>query len=304
MAYKEHIGLALSGGGFKGFAEIAALEQLDAAGIPISAVAGTSAGSVLAALYAAGLPLEDIKQLCAQAEQRVVESGVFKKLPLRMWNFKKVQGMVPSEFLLGELQHLLEQAGIRGFEDLVLPIAIPSVELGTGELVVFTNAPELFASDKNAWKCMSGDLDLAMCLLASCSYPFAIAPAEYKGSTFIDGGVRMNLPTPLFNRRHFDGVVAFAMQMPLSYKDPKEMGLVDVVTRTVMCAGTQLDSMYATQADVFVNTPLRGVSSFDAGVGDQVLNEARLHLSRHPIDWSPLEKPKEGFFARLKNWAS
>ena len=57
------IGLALSGGAARGVAHIAVLDFLEQEGIPIHGIAGTSAGSVIGALYCAGMPLSQIKRL-------------------------------------------------------------------------------------------------------------------------------------------------------------------------------------------------------------------------------------------------
>ncbi len=59
----QTIGLALSGGAARGIAHIAVLDTLEQEGIPIHAIAGTSAGSVIGALYCAGMPLSQIKRL-------------------------------------------------------------------------------------------------------------------------------------------------------------------------------------------------------------------------------------------------
>ena len=63
---KKGVGLALSGGAVRGVAHIGVLEVLEEEGIPVTAIAGTSAGSLVGALYAAGVPLPEIRKIALE----------------------------------------------------------------------------------------------------------------------------------------------------------------------------------------------------------------------------------------------
>ncbi len=77
---KQGIGIALSGGAARGIAHMAVLETLEKDNIPLAAIAGTSAGSVVGALYAAGMPLVEIKRVSCTRN-----GGTSSRLPYRKW---------------------------------------------------------------------------------------------------------------------------------------------------------------------------------------------------------------------------
>lgn len=177
----------------------------------------------------------------------------------------------------------LDDAGIGRFSDLAMPLAMPAVDVLTGELVVFTNTPGLFENDRGGWTCLVGDHSLADTITASASYPLAIQPIQLAGHTLMDGGSRMNLPTPLFDRSLVDAVVGVGMIR--HYKPLESPGPMDVWNRTVSYGATQLDRIYAQAADIYVNLPVSGEDAFQAGSGPTVIAEARQMIAERPIDW-------------------
>ena len=164
---------------------------------------------------------------------------------------------------------------------------MPAVDIVSGELTVFTNDPELFKSTGAGWTCISGDdLDVASCACASASYPLVIAPTTYRGHVYMDGGCRMNLPTPLFDRSSVDAVVGVGMIRQLEpLNDLKPLAIAQ---RTMSCGANQLDRLHAQAADIYVNLPVSGADAFQAGTGQQVTDEARGDAPRQSrADWSP-----------------
>ena len=277
------VGLALSGGGIRSYAEVAALKDMERNGIKVGAVAGTSMGSVIAALVAGGIDAASIQDLLSRADKRIVEEGVLSNMKFHIFDLMWSRGLVATETMHAQAEAILNEAGIHGFKDIRLPLAIPAVDLGTGQLTVFTNDPEYFDTPEANWKCETDHLSLCDCLTASSAYPLAITPAQYQGHAYIDGGCRMNLPTPLFNRDLVDGVVGVAMQRamgPMESKTP-----LAIAQRTVSCGSAQLDILYAQQADIFINLPVSG-DAFSAGRGEEFIDEAQKLLNINPVDWS------------------
>lgn len=284
MARVDGVGVAFCGGGFRSFAEVAALEDMEREQLKVGAVAGTSMGSIVCALVAAGLPSSRIAELLLEMDQRVVDEGVLKNMGLKVLNFIGSNGMVNSDVLERFARDTLTEAGVTSLSDLVMPFAIPAVDAVSGDLCVFTNDEELFASEDGGWICLTGDLDLARCVACSASYPLVITPTEYLGRSFIDGGCRMNLPTPLFVRSQVDAVVGIGMmrrQRPLESLSPW-----DIALRTMACGANQLDRYHSQAADVYVNLPVSGDDAFQAGTGRQMIEEAREMLREHPVNWS------------------
>ena len=302
----DGVGVAFCGGGFKSYAQVAALEDMEKNNIKIAACAGTSAGSVIACLTAAGLSAQEVYNVLIKADKRVVESGLLSNMKRHILGLMMSSGLVPYESMLEHAHITLQDAGISGWEDIKKPLAIPTVDLVSGDLIVFTNCPELFKDPQNRWTCLSGDLDLAHCLVASCGYPLAITPVQYLDHYYIDGGCRMNLPTPLFNRDLVDGVVGVAMQRTMKPLEPSDMGTLNIMMRTVGCGSDQLDKIYAQLCDVFVNIPISGAEAFDAGIGENLIQEARVLLSSNPVDWSPvttnINNDNTSFIDKIRTW--
>ena len=283
MARLDGVGVAFCGGGFRSFAEVAAIEDMECNDVRIAAAAGTSMGSMVAVLTAAGLPSSRIEELLVKMDRRVVEDGFLKNMQFKVLNMVKSNGFLDSGVMEGYARDILGEAGALHMDDLKMPVAIPAVDITTGQLCVFTNDPDLFGDPNGSWACLTGNLDLAKCVTCSASYPLAVTPTQYLGRTFMDGGCRMNLPTPLFDRGSVDAVVGVGLirsMSPLESPAP-----IDIARRTMACGANQLDRLYSQAADVYVNLPVSGDDAFQAGTGRQVIDEARAMLAAHPVDW-------------------
>lgn len=281
------VGVAFSGGGFRSFSEVAAIEDMERNNVPIAATAGTSMGSIVAALVAGGLPSDRIEQLLVDLDDRVVEQGIASNLRIKAINMLVEKGIIPSATIEREARTTLEQAGLKTFGDLKMPLAICACDVISGRLVVFTQNQGLFDDRDGGWECIVGDdLDLAKCISASASYPLVIEPTTYLGRTFIDGGARMNLPTAVFDRDALDGVVGVGMareMSPLEDLNPRSIAL-----RTMQCGANQLEVVSRQVADVYINLPVSGDNAFLAGTGRQVIREGRDIIAANPVDYAPI----------------
>lgn len=281
----DGVGIAFCGGGFRSFAEVAAIEDMQRSDVRYGAVAGTSMGSLVAALAASGVSTDRMAELLVAMDKRTVEEGVLRNMPLKVLNVISNKGMVDSAILEDYAREVLEGAGIRTFADFVMPVAITAVDIVSGELFVFTNDEELFAADGGNWNTVCDlSLDVAKCCACSGSYPLVITPTKYLGRTFMDGGCRMNLPTPLFDRSMVDAVVGVGLiRKPRLVEDITPL---NIAMRTMGCGANQLDRIHANAADLYINLPVSGDDAFQAGTGAQVIDEARQMLRDNPPDWN------------------
>lgn len=298
MKRYEGIGAAFCGGGFRSFAEVAVLEDMERNGISVAAAAGTSMGSMVATLVAAGLPAARIAGLLCEMDARVVDSGLLKNMKLRILNLAN-NGLIENSAIMDQTRVLLEEAGVRRFSDLAMPLAIPAVDILTGDLCVFTNEPDLFSDTTGGWTIIPGDHELAQVVTASASYPLVIQPTSYAGRLFMDGGCRMNLPTPLFDRNAVDAVVGVGMIR--TFKPLEDVNAVSIAQRTMSYGARQLDHISALSCDLYVNLPVSGEDAFQAGTGAQVMSEARQMLIDDPVDWSVV---KPGLIESIKRAAT
>lgn len=158
------IGLALSGGAARGIAHVGVLRALVENNIPIDAIAGASAGSLIGGCFAAGLPVERLEEMALTFRWRHTARLSFSRLGLQ-------SNARMETFLRARLP-------VTRFEDLKIPFAAMVTDLRKGELIVFRD---------------SGDLPFA--IRASCCIPFFYAPVEDReGRLLIDGGIVQNLP--------------------------------------------------------------------------------------------------------------
>jgi len=160
--WKPLIGLALSGGAARGIAHIAVLETLEQEGVPIHAIAGTSAGSVVGALYCAGMPLSEIKHILLHAKWKDVLKFTVPR-----------QGLISSEGIYRFMEDILP---VKKFSSLLLPFAAVATDLRTGEKVMLTSG------------------SIAKAVQASCSLPVIFTPTEINKRTLVDGGIASQIP--------------------------------------------------------------------------------------------------------------
>ncbi len=162
VKFNPKIGVALSGGAARGIAHIAVLETLETEGIPIHAIAGTSAGSVVGALYCAGLSLSEIKRILLNAKWKDIFTFTFPKL-----------GLISSE---GIYRFMEENLPIKKFSSLLFPFAAVATDLHTGEKVTITTG------------------SVARAVQASCSLPVIFTPTVINKKSLVDGGVASQIP--------------------------------------------------------------------------------------------------------------
>lgn len=157
------IGLALSGGGAKGFAHIGAIKALHEYGLEPDIVSGVSAGSLVGALYCDGYSPEEMQDLFAAIKfLDFAEIVMPKKSFLTMHGFKSF---------------LQKNIKAKRFEDLKKPLKIIATDMDHGESVIFESGENIAAK-----------------VAASCSIPVLFPPQFINGVNYVDGGVLKNFP--------------------------------------------------------------------------------------------------------------
>lgn len=157
------LGVALSGGGARGFAHVGALKALAEVGMKPDVIAGVSAGAVAAVMYAAGVPLDEMLSLFTST----------KFTDFARPSLIHGDGM----FSLMRFKQFIEEAtGIDRLENLRIPTYVGVTDLDHGEPAEFHEGP------------------LGERVVASCSIPIVFSPVEIDGIHYVDGGVLRNLP--------------------------------------------------------------------------------------------------------------
>ncbi|MDR0866797.1 MAG: patatin-like phospholipase family protein [Candidatus Symbiothrix sp.] len=159
---KYKLGLALSGGGARGFAHPGALKAIEDSGLKPEIIVGTSAGALAGVLYADGYTPEEIVDLFVGKDFREFAEIQIPKIAIfGMAGFRK--------FLKKNLHS-------KNFEDLPVPLKVVTTNLDEGKSVVFEKGP------------------LIEPIMASCSIPIIFNPIVINGISYVDGGLFKNFP--------------------------------------------------------------------------------------------------------------
>lgn len=237
------IGLALSGGAVRGIAHIAVLDVLEQEGIPIHSIAGTSAGSIVGALYAAGMPLSGIKRILLTAKWKDVLKLTIPK-----------KGLISSEGIYRFMDEILP---VKKFSSLLIPFAAVATDLRTGEKVSITSG------------------SVAKAVQASCSLPVIFTPTEINKKPLIDGGVASQIPVRTV-REELGAKIVIAVNV--NYK-AIEFDQYD----TIIKIAAHLSALWASRnareeeklADVVISVNAQGIALYDLSKSRELLRRGR-----------------------------
>ena len=167
------LGLSLAGGGVKGAAHIGVLKAFDEKKIKIDYISGTSSGSIVSALYAAGYRADEIykifKKYCK--EINYISIGNILKLISGLIFRKKIliQGLNDGKKIEKLMRDLCKEKGIYNINQIKIPLIIPSVDLHNGKVYIFSSLEKRNTyNDKIKY---INDIDVGTAVRASCSYP-------------------------------------------------------------------------------------------------------------------------------------
>ncbi len=258
---RPRIGLALSGGGALGLAEIGVIRWLEDNHIPVDRVAGTSMGSIIGAMYATGMSPAEIQQFAEKidwdeaflAGPQYSDLAFRRKQDRRRFQVNAALGLKrglsgPNGFDPGQSVELLldrialPESGIASFDDLPIPFHCVATDMLNGEAVVLHDGP------------------LAQALRASMAIPGVFTPVEINGRILADGGLVENIPVETVGDMQADVVIAVQLRTPPANATQLET-ISGMLSRSVdiMIAQNEGRSLALAQAKISVD-----VTGFDA----------------------------------------
>lgn len=223
------IALALGGGAARGFAHIGVIKALEAQGIAPDIVVGTSAGSVVAALYASGMSGFEVQQLALLMEEEMVADWT---LPNR--------GVLKGEALQDFINQKLKNLSI---QKLPKPLGVVATDLQNGEMVLFR----------------VGNTGLAV--RASSALPGVFQPVEISGREYVDGG--LTSPVPAQSARAMGADFVIAVDISNVSRRAKLTSTLDVLLQTFAIMGHTLSKHEMEDADIVIRPKTAAVSSSD-----------------------------------------
>jgi NTE family protein len=221
------IGLALGGGAARGFAHIGVIQVLEEAGIKPDLVVGTSAGSLVAALYASGRSGAELASLAQSMDEGAITD----------WSFPG-RGLIRGEALA---RYVREQTGQRSIEQMRLPLGVVATDLDSG-------APMLFRR---------GDTGTAV--RASSAVPAVFQPVKVGDREYVDGGLVSPVPVRFAREMGAELVLAVDISSP---PDGAPTGdAFRMLLQTFAIMGRSINHFELASADVVLRPRLAGVGS-------------------------------------------
>lgn len=240
------IGLALGGGAARGFAHVGVIQVLEEAGIRPVLVSGTSAGSLVAAIYASG---KNGKQLQHIAE--TMEEAAIADWTLPLFN----RGMLRGDALA---RYVNSQVGARLIENMPLPLGIVATDLHSGQSMLFQRG------------------DTGTAVRASSAVPAVFQPVRISGRDYVDGGLVSPVPVRAARQMGAELVIAVDISSPPDSK--LSGGTLDVLLQTFSIMSKSINYFELRDAEVVVRPALDGVSSADFGARKRSIEAGRLAM--------------------------
>lgn len=223
------VGLALGGGAAKGFAHIGVIKILEANGIAVDVVSGTSAGSVVGALYASGMDVFDLQERAVALDESSIRD-------VRLFSGGLVQGQRLQDYVNAQVDG-------RTLERMRKPLAVVSARLDTGERVVFTRG------------------NTGQAVRASSAVPGVFEPARIGAHSYVDGGVVSPVPVDAARQLGADLVIAVDISTKASGDTPQ--GMLGIVNQSLAIMGQRVGAEELGRADVVIRPDVNDIGPSD-----------------------------------------
>lgn len=257
------IGLALGGGGVRGFAHILVLKAMDDLGLKPSIIAGTSMGAIIGAMYASGLRGDLLLKLLQDYSVQKNDSlrDIYNKRDnllelMKIFSLERKRGGIIETKGLFKL--LFEEIKYDSFEDLEIPLTVIAADYWSAEEVVFNKGQLLPA------------------IQASMAVPGVFAPVSLAGRVLIDGGV-VNLVPYDHVAPHCDVTIAVNVG---GTRYPDETPVPNVMESLLGTIGVMQTAMLTKKLqqhppDIYIHPEIKGIRMMDFTGIEQVLEQSK-----------------------------
>ncbi|MGL5174829.1 MAG: patatin-like phospholipase family protein, partial [Cetobacterium sp.] len=295
---RPKVGLVLSGGGAKGAAHIGVLRVLEKYQIPVDYVVGTSAGSIIAAMYSVGYTPDEIEktvtdlqfyELFRNASNRDLEGIVQKtqsnKYPLTIslnedFNLSLPMGVLNGEYIYLELKKIFARAeGTKNFEEFPIPFRAMTTNLQTGESVAIDSG------------------DLALATLKSMAIPTFLDPIRDGGNYYVDGGVADNFPVIQAINMGADVVIGVDIAAdPIVISD--NSNIVQILDKLSSYMGTEKTQTQAHLPDILITPDVKKHSTLNFDNLSTLVQEGE--IAAESLDYALVKLTDEAEFDKVK----
>ncbi|MBS3997558.1 MAG: patatin-like phospholipase family protein [Hydrogenophaga sp.] len=221
----------MGGGAARGFAHVGVIQVLEQNGIRPDLVVGTSAGSLVAALYASGKGATELERAALSMEEAALTDW---SLPIMG------RGMLRGEALARYVRQAVDG---RVIENMSLPLGILATDLATGQGVLFRRG------------------DAAQAVRASSAVPGVFTPVSIAGRDYVDGG--LVAPVPVSQARAMGAEVVLAVDISSDPQGNATSGVLGLLLQTTAIMGQSINRHELAGADLVLRPSLTGVGSAD-----------------------------------------
>ena len=254
------IGLALAGGGIRGIAHAGVLKALDENNIKVKAIGGTSAGSIVATLYAMGYKPYYIYVLFKKYAQEIINisnasllNGLGNLIKSKKVGFSGLNDGIMLEKMFNEIAL---RKRIRLIEDIKKPLVISTVDIAEAKEYVITNC----APRDNLKDNYITEIEVGKAVRASSSFPAFFCPCEFKNHILMDGGVLDNTPVLPLKQICDKKIIAVNFE---SDSVGEDCDVMDVIMKSLDIMGNKISEKSFEQSDLILTIPTDGAGLFD-----------------------------------------
>ena len=237
------IGLALGGGAARGFAHVGVIAVLEEAGIKPQLVVGTSAGSLVAALYASGKTSAQLQQTALTMDEVAITDWMLPILGRGMFRGDALARYV-NELVAGRL-----------IENMAIPLGIVATDLGNGNAVLFQRG------------------DTGTAVRASSAVPAVFVPVKISGREYVDGGLVSPVPVRFARQMGADMVIAVDISNPPEGNTAD--GTLQILLQTFAIMGKSINDFELKGADLVVRPSQAGLKSADFSSRQRAIEAGR-----------------------------
>jgi len=226
---RPRIGLALGGGAARGFAHIGVIQALEESGLAPDLVAGTSAGSLVAALYASGRSGADLALLADTMDETAFADWAYPG-----------RGLLRGEALA---RYVRDKTGHKPIEQMKIPLGIAATDLDSGEGVLFQRG------------------DTGTAVRASSAVPAVFQPVKIGTHEYVDGG--LSAPVPVHHARTMGAEFVIAVDISAVPQGNPTSDLARMLMQTFSIMGRSIKAYELRDADLVLVPKLQGVAGTD-----------------------------------------
>lgn len=227
------IGLALGGGAARGFAHIGVIKALESQGIVPDIVVGTSAGSLVGALYAAGNNGLALHKMALDMDEAEISDW---SMPF----FAKATGVIKGEALQNYVNKAINNTPI---EKLKIPFGAVATDLNSGAPILFRRG------------------NTGVAVRASSAVPSVFQPVKIGNHSYVDGGLVSPVPVRFAREMGADFVIAVNISSRADMQSAASS--VDVLLQTFTIMGQSISRVELKEADIVIQPKLGGMRGND-----------------------------------------